>query len=44
MGLGVPLLLGRDGRERLSALVVLVPLSLLGLLAYEAISRLFLVI
>ena len=43
-GLGVPFLLGRDRRERLSALVVLVPLSLLGLLAYEVISRLFLVI
>jgi hypothetical protein len=44
VGLGVPFLLGRDRRERLSALVRLVPLSLLGLLAYEAISRLFLVI
>jgi hypothetical protein len=44
VGLGVPFLLGRDRQERLSALVALVPLSLLGLLAYEAISRLFLVI
>jgi hypothetical protein len=44
VGLGVPFVLGRDRRERLSALVVLVPLSLLGLLAYEAIFRLFMVI
>jgi hypothetical protein len=44
VGLGVPFLLGRDRRERLAALVVLVPLALLGLLTYEAISRLFLVI
>jgi len=44
VGLGVPFLLGRDRQERVSALVVLVPLSLLGLLAYETIAQLFLVI
>lgn len=44
VGLAVPFLLGPDRRERLSGLVVLAPLSLLGLVAYEAISQLFLVI
>ncbi len=42
LGLGVPILLGRDRRERVTALVLLVPLSLLGMLAFAGIDRLFL--
>ncbi len=42
LGIGLVILLGRDRRERATALALLVPLSLLGLLAYAAIDRLFL--
>ena len=42
LGLAVPLLLGRDHRERLTALGLLAGLAVLGLLAYAAIDRLFL--
>jgi hypothetical protein len=41
-GIAVPVLLGRDRRERVTALALLVPLALLGLLAYAVIDRLFL--
>ena len=42
LGIGLVILLGRDLRERATALALLVPLSLLGLLAYAGIDRLFL--
>ena len=42
IGLGVPIALGRDRRERAAGLALLVPLSLLGLLVYAGIDRLFL--
>jgi hypothetical protein len=42
LGIGVPIVLGRDLRERATALALLVPLSLLGLLAYAGIDRVFL--
>ena len=41
LGIAVPVLLGRDRRERVSALALLVPLTLLGLLAYGVIDQLF---
>lgn len=40
LGLGVPILLGRDRPERVTALALLVPLSLLGMLAFAGIDRL----
>jgi hypothetical protein len=42
VGVGVPVVLGRDRAERLGALGLLVPLALLGVLVYQAIDRLFL--
>jgi hypothetical protein len=42
VGVAVPVLLGRHRRERATALALLVPLALLGLLAYGVIDRLFL--
>ena len=42
IGLGVPIVLGRDRWERAAGLALLVPLSLLGLLVYAGIDRLFL--
>jgi hypothetical protein len=42
LGIAVPVLLGRDRRERVSALALLVPLALLGLFAYVVIDQLFL--
>jgi hypothetical protein len=38
----VTVLLGRDRRERVNALALLVPLALLGLFAYGVIDQLFL--
>ena len=42
LGIGLVILLGRDRRERAMAIALLVPFSLLGLLAYAGIDRLFL--
>jgi hypothetical protein len=42
LGIALPVLLGRDRRERATALALLVPLTVLGLLAYVVIDRLFL--
>jgi hypothetical protein len=42
IGVGLPVLLGRDRAERTTALVLLAPLAFLGLLVYQGIDRLFL--
>jgi hypothetical protein len=42
VGLALPLLLGRDARERLVGVALLVPIACLGLLVFELINRLFL--
>ncbi len=40
--LALPVLLGRDGRERVASLALLVPLACVGFVAFEMINRLFL--
>ena len=42
VGLALPVVLGRDGRERVAGVALLVPLACLGLLAFEIINLLFL--
>lgn len=42
VGLSLPVLLGRDGHERVAGVAMLVPLACVGLLAFAAIDRLFL--
>ena len=42
VGLALPVLLGRGGRERMAAVALLVPLACAGLAVFELINRLFL--
>jgi hypothetical protein len=42
VGLAVPVLLGRDARERLVGVALLVPLTCAGLVAFAGINLLFL--
>ena len=42
VGLALPVLLGRGGRERVAGVALLVPLACVGLLVFELINRLFL--